>query len=353
MENNKKFEMRYKKLFVEAILRSIILSLAIGFCAVFVIGIVLWFIGNQSIPLVLAYLGATLLAVTLISTPIVYFAKFRPTIIKNARRIDSLGLEERIVTMLDYQNDDSLMATIQRNDALNALNKFDEKSIKFEFTKKSIRSLIICASVGIVMSVVAVLSAAGLLFSGSQLLDKALEEPPVYIPVSYIVDEGGYIDGESEQLILYGESAEAVVAIPDEGYSFEGWDDGYSKPSRHDEKIDHPLVLVAIFVPIDEEGDEDEDGDGDAGGEKPSEQEGQGDDGEGEQQGDQEGESDDEQQGEGHGKYNKSNQIIDGETYYREFLEEYKETIIDLLKKKAEELTEEEKALIEAYINIV
>ena len=166
------------------------------------------------------------------------------------------------------------------------------------------------------------------------------------------------IDGEHEQLVLMGEDAEAVIAIPDEGYTFEGWDDGYAKPSRQDKKIDHPLVITAIFAPIDGEDGEDPGDEGNQEGEEgesPTEQEGQGDQpGEEGEPGEDEGEDPSEDAGNtGAGKYNKVNQIIDGNTYYRELLDEYKEQIMELLKKNEDELTEEEKALIEAYINIV
>ena len=356
MEQNKHFEMRYPKLVVEAIIRSLLSGLCVGFGANFVLGAVFWIIGTENLPLVIGCLCGTLAVVTLAAAAVFYFTRFKPTIANNARRIDKLGLEERAVTMIDYKDDDSVMAKLQREDALQALNVVDAKALKILIGRKIVASLLICGLPGAGMTTVASLSAAGLLPSGSELIDKAIpDEPPVYIPVSYVVEEGGLIEGETEQLVLMGDDAAEVIAIPDEGYTFEGWDDGYAKPSRQDKKIDHPLVLTAIFEPIDEEGDDDDEGDQGDNGTPSDEQEGQSGDSGGDQQGEQEGEEGEEsdQLGEGAGKYNKVNQIIDGNTYYREFLEEYKETIMELLKKKAEELTEEEKALIEAYINIV
>ncbi len=354
MNQENQIELRYKRLTVEGLLRSLFCGLAVALGVDFALGTVLWLVGTDNLKLTILLLSVLLPAITLLAGAIFYYAKFKPTVQANARRIDSLGLEERVVTMLDYQGSDSLMVKLQREDAVNALKTVDEKSIKLQFSKKIFIALAICGFLGLGMSTVASLSAAGLLPSGLELIDSVLpEEPPVYVPVSYIAEDGGKIEGEEEQLVLLGENAEPVVAVPEEGYTFEGWDDGYKKPTRTDKEIDHPLVLVAIFLPIEDEGD-DQSGDGpeDENGDQPGEQEGD----DGEQQENQQGESNEDSDtpsDTGSGKYSKENQIIDGNTYYREFLEEYRDQIMELLKKNADELTEEEKAIIEAYINIV
>ncbi len=354
MNQENHFELRYKKLTAEGFLRSLFCGLSVALGVDFALGTVLWLIGTENLKLTILLLCTALPAITLIAGAIFYFAKFKPTIQANARRIDSIGLEERVVTMLDYQNSNSLMAKMQRADAVKALKAVNAKSIKFQFSKKILITLAICGSLGLGMSTVASLSAAGLLPSGKDFIDSVLpDEPPIYVPVSYMADDGGRIEGEEEQLVLFGENAEPVVAIPEEGYTFEGWDDGYKKPSRTDKKIDHPLVLVAIFLPIEDEGDDPGDeGQSGENGEQPGEQEGD----KGDNRDGQEGNSDQESDtpsDSGSGKYSKENQIIDGNTYYREFLEEYRDKVMELLKKNAEELTEEEKAIIEAYINIV
>lgn len=352
MNQENHFELRYKKLTVEGLLKSVFCGLSVSFGVNFALGTVLWLTGTENLKLALLLLCVSFPVITLIAGAIFYFAKFKPTIQVNARRIDSIGLEERVVTMLDYRSSDSLMARMQREDAVKALKTVNEKSIKFKFSQKIFITLAICGFLGLGMSTVASLSAAGLLPSGKDFIDSVMpDEPPVYVPVSYMAEDGGRIDGEEEQLVLFGENAEPVEAIPEEGYTFEGWDDGYKKPSRTDKKIDHPLVLVAIFLPIEDEdddsGDEGEEGEN---GDQPGEQEGESDESQDGQEGEEEG---DETSQSGSGKYDKANQIINGETYYREFIEEYRDKVIELLKKNTEELTEEEKAIIEAYINIV
>ena len=350
MNQKSHFNTHYPKLQLEAILKSLLCGLSVSFGADFVLGTTFWAIGIRNVGLVVGVLAAATVLVTIVAALMFYFHKFRPTVIANARRIDSLGLEERLVTMVEYQNDDSTMAAMQRSDAMAALSKVAKNQLKIKIQKKVFATLAITATLGLGMSVVAGLSAAGLLPDGGDFLDSVLPpDPPVYVPVSYMAEDGGYIDGEMEQLVLLGENATPVVAVPEDGYSFEGWDDGYKKPSRSDEEVDHPLVLVAIFVPLEEEGDDGDEGESGENGEQEGEEEG--DEGEPGDQPGEDGEPSD--SSDGTGKYEDFNQIINGETYYREVLEEYKDKIMELLEKNPEELTEEEKAIIEAYINIV
>ena len=348
MNQNKHFEMRYAKLTQEAVLKATLVGLVAAFGAVFVASIALWFTGTDNAGLVLGVLLGVLAFVTVLTAAILYFAKFRPTVKSNARRIDGLGLEERVITMIDYKNDDSVIARLQRDDAITALNRITNSNIRISIPKKQLITLLVTAAVGLPSGILSYGSAKGWFPDFNDFKDSF--EETEYVEVIYMAEDGGYIDGEEVQLVLMGENASTVIAIPDEGYSFEGWDDGFRKPERTDTKIDHPLVLTAIFLPLDEDGDDDESDEHGENGDAPGEEEGDGD-----QQGDQPGEpSDDGEPGDsGGGKYDKANQIINGETYYREYLEDYKAKIMELLKKKVEELTEEEKAIIEAYINIV
>ncbi len=357
MDLSKNSKMYCSKLGTEAIINSILCGLACGMLANFILGAIFWFTVTENPPLVIGLLIAVFLVVSAGASVLFYFKLFKPTIKTTARRLDGLGLEERAITMVELEGDDSLIATLQREDAIKAIESIDKDTIKIKVPKKRIISLVVSSVLGLSMFVTATLSSLGLIPSGSDFVREILpDEPPVYIPVSYIAEDGGMIDGELEQLILMGEDAEAVIAIPDDGYTFEGWDDGHAKPSRHDKGIDHPLVISAIFAPIDDEDGEDpgdegnqEEQDGDS-----TTEEGQGDQpGEDSEPGDQEDGETEDSGNTGAGKYNKVNQIIDGNTYYRELLDEYKEKIMELLKKNADELTEEEKALIEAYINIV
>ena len=101
--------------------------------------------------------------------------------------------------------------------------------------------------------------------------------------------------------------------------------DGLTDPYRYDKNVVEELEIFATFELSGEEGDGDGEGDeGDQEGdeEAPSEEQGEGEPSDEES----ESESDDSQESEDD-KYNDANQVIDGETYYREIIEEYKDSV--------------------------
>ena len=81
-------------------------GLAIGFGCGFISALVSWltsFKGGLWLSLGIIF------GVTVISAAIFYFARFRPSVIGCAKRIDALGLKERMITMLELKEDDSVM----------------------------------------------------------------------------------------------------------------------------------------------------------------------------------------------------------------------------------------------------
>lgn len=65
--------------------------------------------------------------------------------------------------------------------------------------------------------------------------------------VKYIAGKGGTIIGDSEQQVRHGERTESVTAVPDEGYMFVKWSDGYLIPHRLDSKINQNITYTAQF----------------------------------------------------------------------------------------------------------
>ncbi|MDR1939676.1 MAG: InlB B-repeat-containing protein, partial [Clostridiales bacterium] len=65
--------------------------------------------------------------------------------------------------------------------------------------------------------------------------------------VVYKAAEGGHIEGKTEQSVLYGESAEAVTAVPNEGYEFAGWSDEVTTATRRDNSVTAVAEYVALF----------------------------------------------------------------------------------------------------------
>ena len=345
MNSEKQFEKYHPKFRQEALIKSLLSGLGVGFAAAFVAAFVTWFLPSNGLLIILL----TLVAGTGVAAPIFYLKKFRPTVMADARRLDRLGLEERMITMVELQVEESCIAQYQRRDAEQALAAINTTQIKMQIPSKLTWTAVISAVLCCAMTVVSVLSAMGLFIRGDELVDQIIpDEPDVYIAVTYLVEEGGYIEGESDQLILLGENAEPVLAVAEEGWAFVGWDDGSLNPAREEMEVTQELTYTAVFAPLGEDGMSD---DSDAGDESTPDASEPGE--KGEQQGDGEPSEDGEPGDQAGGKYDEWNHIIDGEIYYREFLESYKERLIKQLEEQGDELTEEEKAIIESYINLV
>ena len=65
--------------------------------------------------------------------------------------------------------------------------------------------------------------------------------------VNYQADAGGTIDGQSEQLIKYGEDAVFVVAVPNAGYRFVKWSDGNGSTIRRETCVTSEINVTAEF----------------------------------------------------------------------------------------------------------
>lgn len=68
-----------------------------------------------------------------------------------------------------------------------------------------------------------------------------------YYTVTYLAEEGGAIDGIAEQSVKEGEDAEAVIAVPDEGYIFSKWSDRVTTATRQDTNVISAITVTAEF----------------------------------------------------------------------------------------------------------
>jgi len=355
MKPNNYFPKHSSKLKFEALLRAFLCGLAVGFSAAFVAAFATWLTVIDGVWLILTALAAA----TAVATPIFYFARFRPTAISSARRIDTLGLEERLVTMVEYKDDPSVIAKLQREDAKAALARASAKYLKITISNAVVVSLIICAYLFAGMTTVNILAEKGIIQGGDDLVNNFVEEQTTeWVSVSYIIEEGGTLEGDEEQMIVKGTNASTVTAVADDGYVFKEWSDGSAFPTREDREINADIVYVAIFTPL-QDGDSGEDGDpgedgeeGDEGDDSDAPGE-EGDEGEqGEQQQPQPG--DQEPNPGAGGKYEAHNQIIDGNKFYRDELDgKYREDALDLLEDENSGLSDAEKELIKKYFGIV
>lgn len=340
------FEKQRPRLLGEAMLKSVLCGGCIGLFAGFVSALVAWI--TPGFDFWISFV--VFLIVGALSTAAFFRWRFKLDEKNNARRIDRLGLEERLVTMLEYQDDDSVIAQMQRKDAMAALETVDPKRIEYRVAPKIYVTFAIAAFISIGMLTVSILGDFGLLPSAYEIGESILnpEEPEVYLSVTYIAEEGGTIVGVADQLVLKGTMATPVTAVADNGYEFLYWDDGFDVPSREQDIVLEELVLTAVFGTVEGDIDEDDDVLGtDTTGGDPY-QNGVG-NGNMEYPGDKENDN----ALMGTGQFDDFNQIIDGETYYRLDIELYRQKIREYLEEHGDELTPRQRAIIEAYINIV
>lgn len=66
----------------------------------------------------------------------------------------------------------------------------------------------------------------------------------------YASQKGGYIVGNTEQLIEKDIEYESVIAVPNEGYRFVKWSDGLTTPERKDYNIITETTFTAFFERI-------------------------------------------------------------------------------------------------------
>lgn len=337
MDSKQLFQKYYRRLSGEGVLRAFVWGLMAGMLTFAVATFIFWLAGYD--PGILIALGIGVV-VTTICTVVLYNVAFRPTTDQIARRLDEeLGLEERMVTMLELSKDESYIAMRQREDAQKRLRSAPETKFSRRVSRLSIGLASGFSALAVMVSAVFVLSLMNFLPRGNEVFGPADE----YVNVHYMANDGGTIEGETEQRILLGGKTKAVLAVADEGFMFVQWSDGVKEASRYDEEVKEELFVFPEFVEL-EFGEDGESGDepGDPG-EQESPEDEPGESGEL-----QPGEPGDENPGGSDSTGSENGMIIDGETDYKEVYEQYYELAKQMLA-SGEEIPEEMKAFLEAY----
>ena len=296
----------------EGWLKAALCGMSVGFSADILCATAFWVFGIKLFWICILVFAA----VTAIATPLFYFCRFKSSRRQVASRVDMLGLEERILTMTQFENDDSYIARRQREDAINAL-----KSVNSSFIKIAVSaSMVVACCVTLVLGVGATTVSA---VADKSLMDLIREkqegkdaiENTFHLTYGVKDSVGGRVDGELEQTVKGGEAGKTVQAVADDGYVFIGWTDGYVDATRTDADVKKDLTVNAVFVEIEdnEEDDEtvEEKGEGEQGNGSNSDGQPQpGDPSDGSDSSDEAGD------GAGAGADAASNQVIDGSTYY-------------------------------------
>lgn len=267
MNINKHFEKYYSKLRLEAIFKSALCGISVGFSANLLAAIITFFLPVNGLWISLGVFAGVSVACAFLF----YFKKYRPNDEKNARRIDRLGLEERLITMVELDGDNSYIAKAQREDAKTVLATVAKSSIRFLIPKAIVVPSICLAVCAGGMTTVNALADNGIIKGGDEIIEEMIDEKNTeYVAITYSVqnDEGGVIEGDEAQVVIKGTDATPVTAVADEGFMFQQWSDGNTNPTRFDKAVNEELEIFAVFVEV-EEPDEGEGGDG--GGDEPGE----------------------------------------------------------------------------------
>ncbi len=237
-----------------AILKSALAALIIACGALLVTALASWIAGFRA-GIWLA-LGLFVLSFA-VSALLFYFLKYRPSAKEVARRIDAIGLEERLITMMELEGDDSYLAKMQRADTERALKTADHTLIKVAASVALCVTVGVAALFGVGALTVDSLYVAGVIPSGVEYAAYLEAEHEFTCSYSvekkggkiYFLTEEGIGDEVTEAIIVAkGESAPTVIAVPDEGYVFTGWSDGLYDPVRCDEGVKEKIRVRAKFA---------------------------------------------------------------------------------------------------------
>lgn len=296
-----------KSLAKEGFIKALIWGCIIGFSAMTVLAVLFYCIGAP-----LVWLAPVIgIALILAGTAVLYFAKYRPTLKQVAERTDMFGLKERVITMVEMEGDTSYMAVRQREDTAVQLQKFSNRKLKLQIMLVPLIIACLLALLGISSTTVSAMSVSGAVPGIDELLPDSSEETSL-VQVMYMEEDGGHIEGEPVQIVSAGGDCTEVVAVADDGYVFDIWSDGVTTPERTDKNVVQSMTVFALFIELGddtagEEMDDDIDIDRDFDSEEQMPASGAG------------------------GKYEEHNQVIDGETYYRDVYQEYYEQAMQIL----------------------
>lgn len=387
-----------RKLKIESIIKSALYSLLVSSIIFTLIEIVVWMnklnILISVIPSIISF-G--------ISFPLFYYKKFKYSEIQLAKRIDDLGLEERVITMTELEGNDSFIAKKQREDTIKALKEVNSDNFKIKYKKPSIFSGLFTALSVLILSMsfafpnireiiiahgepkyTIEVSAEGLGFvidyskyENQSLINAVFKKqeqdkidkinnkeivelkqfPTAFsnrISVNYRcfedIDATMVLDGANFEDISYrikSDETHILMALPYKGYVFIGWSDGCVSPFR--EIDNYSTDLIALFDEVSSVGEDTPDKQkepGDKDGSADSESDGIGPEGNGTGK-----TSNDDSWGDG-AKGSPANQVINGETYYGDIFNQSYQEAVERIKNDTN-LTDAQKKAITDYFESI
>lgn len=324
---NQVMQKYYSRMAKEGVLNAFIYALGFGFGALLVSTFVFWLTGFEY-----PWLGFIIMAAVGGATmPLFYYKKFRPSRKAIAQRVDALGLKERLLTMVELENDNSYLAQRQREDARMAIEAVSDKLVKIIISIPAIILASILALTGGAMATVSILSDEGILSSGKDFIEEITTPLPIEYEVEFVEVGNGIIDGDLFQVIEEGQPIAEVTAIPDPDWFVYQWIYEINGVEQVLEETDvfyvegltvtQNMLITVVFAELTESEGEGEgegafgEGEEEEGETKPTESEGE--EGEnGDEQNPPPSDSDGDGGTQAGGKPNESHSVNDGKTDY-------------------------------------
>lgn len=337
------FAQCYAELKKEGIFKSIAVAVIIGCSIGFTIALCMWFVSTVGFWITLAVTFAVIVGLSIA----LYFTAYRPDDYKIARKLDRAGMDERMITMLEFRDSDSYMAIRQREDAFStfdsARKKGEKNLVRSHLSLAAVVIIPVVATLFLGMITISGLCAFGIIPKGSELWNKAFSKQNIYV-VTYEGSDGGSVYGETEQQVAQGASTSRVVAVADDGYMFDKWVDNdgnefYGEPSRFENNVKRDIKLTAMFVEVE---DSEDDPEGKFNFEQP-------------EGGNSSGSNNGSGNGPGGGDPTDQNDfIIDGNTDYKEHYDDYyNDAMSDLSSGDSDNIPPELREILEGYFEIL
>ena len=127
-----------------------------------------------------------------VSLGLFFLLAYRPSKRSLARRLDKLGLSERVETMLELEQSDAPVAKLQREDTVNRLQQVSPKSLRLRVSKiQSILCavLLICAAALLFVPEINLFSRHDVINRLHQLLNDSEVEEDLHNDLSQIIDD--------------------------------------------------------------------------------------------------------------------------------------------------------------------
>lgn len=141
MNIGKLFRAYKYKLFFEGVCRALLWALGAAGAALFATSFV-YHILLRPMPLALGFAIAG--GVGMLVFALLFGIYYYPTRKRVARRMDEMGLLERVGTMLEYRAESGGMVELQRKDALLHIDKVNSRQMKLRFRKRELSMCLVC-----------------------------------------------------------------------------------------------------------------------------------------------------------------------------------------------------------------